>query len=92
MLAQPSLCWILVNVTQCGEEIRFTVHRLTLETILEQMSNSLIFDVIPIYEPTAQTLKDLLKVLGAFLDQQVDVVSHKAICEQLKSAYCLTVF
>ena len=81
-----------MDISQHSEEIIVTVHRLALEAVLKQVADSPVFDIIPIYEPSAQALEDLFQALCAFLDQQVDMVSHEAICEQLEFAYCLTVF
>ena len=86
MLADRRLDGILMNISDDSEQLVSVANRPALEAGLEKTANTFIFLVVPVHEAGNDMLKDPAKGHLAGLDDQMNVVRHQTISEDLVTA------
>ena len=86
MLADRGLDRILMNIFDDREKLVGVADRAALEAGLEETAYALVFFVVPVNKAWNDMLKDPAEGHLAGLDDQMDVVGHQAVREELKAA------
>ena len=77
---------VLMDISDDSEELRAVVYRTASEAGLEERTNPLIFFVIPIHKAGDDTLKNPGQRYFAGFYEQMNVVGHQTVSNELKFA------
>ena len=77
---------VLVNIADGGKELAVAVDRRALKRGLEEAADALVFPVVPVDKTGDDALENAPERNLAGLDDEVDMVGHQAVTEDLVAA------
>ena len=86
LFADCCLDRVLVNIADGGKELAVAVDRRALKRGLEEAADALVFPVVPVDKTGDDALENAPERNLAGLDDEVDMVGHQAVTEDLVAA------
>lgn len=74
-----------MDVSKKGDEIGITFHRLTLEPVLKKVAYTFVLQIIELGICSSDTFDERGDVIRFFFNQQMYMIGHHAIGEELTS-------